>query len=204
VEAVSYVNLVSYRNRKYLMFESLIKSPRCTICWSSAALDRLVTAGIREGRIVELRFFGGLTEDEIAEVLGVSAIHGEARIADREGRTVSRTGRGRAGGGGRDVRPERWQRTKREDWAADERRWTRIRQRKKRIGPQMNTDKTTLSAYEWSLVAHRVISEAGYLEPTCERNSSVDDIICRYLGRRRSAGEEGARRIQRQKHARCL
>jgi hypothetical protein len=34
----------------------------------------------RQGRIVELRFFGGLTEDEIAEVLGVAAI------------TVKRTG----------------------------------------------------------------------------------------------------------------
>jgi RNA polymerase sigma factor (TIGR02999 family) len=39
-----------------------------------AALDRLALLDPRQGRIVELRFFGGLTEDEIAEMLGVSAI----------------------------------------------------------------------------------------------------------------------------------
>ena len=38
------------------------------------ALDKLARLDPRQGRIVELRFFGGLTEDEIAEVLGVSPI----------------------------------------------------------------------------------------------------------------------------------
>ena len=38
------------------------------------ALDKLAQLDPRQSRIVELRFFGGLTEDEIAEVLGVSAI----------------------------------------------------------------------------------------------------------------------------------
>jgi RNA polymerase sigma factor (TIGR02999 family) len=38
------------------------------------ALNRLALLDPRQGRIVELRFFGGLTEDEIASVLGVSAI----------------------------------------------------------------------------------------------------------------------------------
>jgi len=38
------------------------------------ALDRLAELDPRQSRIVELRFFGGLTEDEIAEVLGVSPI----------------------------------------------------------------------------------------------------------------------------------
>ena len=38
------------------------------------ALKKLTELDPRQGRIVELRFFGGLTEDEIAEVLGVSAI----------------------------------------------------------------------------------------------------------------------------------
>jgi RNA polymerase sigma factor (sigma-70 family) len=38
------------------------------------ALDKLAQLDPRQGRIVELRFFGGLTEDEIAEVLDVSAI----------------------------------------------------------------------------------------------------------------------------------
>src|SRR3954451_8041305 len=39
-----------------------------------AALDKLAQVDPRQSRIVELRFFGGLTEDEIAEVLGISAI----------------------------------------------------------------------------------------------------------------------------------
>ena len=38
------------------------------------ALDKLAQLDPRQSRIVELRFFGGLTENEIAEVLGVSAI----------------------------------------------------------------------------------------------------------------------------------
>ena len=36
------------------------------------ALDRLATIDPRKGRIVELRFFGGLTTEEIAELLQVS------------------------------------------------------------------------------------------------------------------------------------
>jgi RNA polymerase sigma factor (TIGR02999 family) len=38
------------------------------------ALDRLAQLDPRQSRIVELRFFGGLTEEEIADVLDVSAI----------------------------------------------------------------------------------------------------------------------------------
>jgi RNA polymerase sigma-70 factor, ECF subfamily len=37
------------------------------------ALDHLSRIDERQGRIVELRYFGGLTEEEIAEVLGLSA-----------------------------------------------------------------------------------------------------------------------------------
>ena len=37
------------------------------------ALTRLFKLDERQGRIVEMRFFGGLTEEEIGEVLGVSA-----------------------------------------------------------------------------------------------------------------------------------
>jgi len=37
------------------------------------ALTRLNERDQRQGRIVELRFFGGLTEEEVAEVLGLSA-----------------------------------------------------------------------------------------------------------------------------------
>ena len=36
------------------------------------ALDRLTALDERKGRVVELKFFGGLTAGEIAEVLGVS------------------------------------------------------------------------------------------------------------------------------------
>ena len=39
-----------------------------------AALSALEAADPRAARIVELRFFGGLREDEVAEVLGVSVI----------------------------------------------------------------------------------------------------------------------------------
>jgi RNA polymerase sigma factor (TIGR02999 family) len=39
-----------------------------------AALSKLERADPRAARVVELRFFGGLLEDEIAEVLGVSVI----------------------------------------------------------------------------------------------------------------------------------
>jgi RNA polymerase sigma factor (TIGR02999 family) len=39
-----------------------------------AALDRLATMDQRQSRLVELRFFGGLTGKEIATVLGVSPI----------------------------------------------------------------------------------------------------------------------------------
>jgi RNA polymerase sigma factor (TIGR02999 family) len=38
------------------------------------ALERLALLDQRQSRIVELRFFGGLTEDEIAEIVGVSPI----------------------------------------------------------------------------------------------------------------------------------
>jgi RNA polymerase sigma factor (TIGR02999 family) len=38
-----------------------------------AALDRLAQWDPRQSKIVELRFFGGLTENEVAEMLGVSA-----------------------------------------------------------------------------------------------------------------------------------
>jgi RNA polymerase sigma factor (TIGR02999 family) len=38
----------------------------------SEALERLSAIDPRQVRIVELRYFGGLTEDETAEVLGIS------------------------------------------------------------------------------------------------------------------------------------
>jgi RNA polymerase sigma factor (TIGR02999 family) len=38
------------------------------------ALSKLETLDPRAARVVELRFFGGLTEDEVAEVVGISTI----------------------------------------------------------------------------------------------------------------------------------
>jgi RNA polymerase sigma factor (TIGR02999 family) len=40
----------------------------------SEALDRLANVDSRKARVVELAYFGGLTQDEIAEVLEVSAV----------------------------------------------------------------------------------------------------------------------------------
>jgi RNA polymerase sigma factor (TIGR02999 family) len=37
------------------------------------ALERLAQLDPRQSKIVELRYFGGLTEEETAEVLGVSS-----------------------------------------------------------------------------------------------------------------------------------
>ena len=37
------------------------------------ALDRLAALDARQARVVECRFFGGLTESETAEALGVTA-----------------------------------------------------------------------------------------------------------------------------------
>jgi len=37
------------------------------------ALEKLTAMDARKGRIVELRFFGGLTEEETAEVIGISS-----------------------------------------------------------------------------------------------------------------------------------
>jgi DNA-directed RNA polymerase specialized sigma24 family protein len=40
----------------------------------NTALEKLAQLDPRKSQVVELRFFGGLTEDEIADLLGVSAI----------------------------------------------------------------------------------------------------------------------------------
>jgi RNA polymerase sigma factor (TIGR02999 family) len=48
--------------------------PRDEILALDSALERLSQIDARQGRIVELRYFGGLTSEEAAEVLGVSTI----------------------------------------------------------------------------------------------------------------------------------
>jgi len=50
-----------------------ITEPRdCELLQLDRALDELSTHDPRQGRIVELRYFGGLTEQEVADVLALS------------------------------------------------------------------------------------------------------------------------------------
>ena len=45
---------------------------RILICWPWTALRRLSELDARQAQVVELRFFGGLTLEEIATMFGVS------------------------------------------------------------------------------------------------------------------------------------
>ena len=47
-------------------------SPDCDLLLLDQALDELTAIDARQGQIVELRYFGGLSESEVAEVLGIS------------------------------------------------------------------------------------------------------------------------------------
>jgi len=51
----------------------LVPEPAVELTALDEALNDLAKIDPRQSRIVELRFFGGLTEEEIAEVIGVSA-----------------------------------------------------------------------------------------------------------------------------------
>jgi RNA polymerase sigma factor (TIGR02999 family) len=62
---------------------ALIGQPELDLLALNEALNKLAQLDPRQGRIVELRFFGGLTEDEIADVVGVSA-----KTVKREWRTA--------------------------------------------------------------------------------------------------------------------
>src|SRR5580700_7445828 len=62
-------------NRVTLLEDAAVVQPRgVDLIALDEALSELARLDPRQSRIVELRFFGGLTEDEIAEVLGVSPI----------------------------------------------------------------------------------------------------------------------------------
>src|SRR5262249_58422623 len=50
----------------------LSKPPVIDLIALNDALDRLAAIDLRQSRIVELRYFGGLTIDETAEALGIS------------------------------------------------------------------------------------------------------------------------------------
>jgi RNA polymerase sigma factor (TIGR02999 family) len=49
-----------------------VEQPGCDLIALDQALDKLAELDPRQARIVELRFFGGLTEEEIAGVLAIS------------------------------------------------------------------------------------------------------------------------------------
>ncbi len=52
--------------------EESISTPELDMIVLDEALTQLAAADARQARIVELRFFGGLTHEEVASVLGVS------------------------------------------------------------------------------------------------------------------------------------
>ena len=52
--------------------EGLAKQPGVDLLALNEALDELATTDPQQSRIVELKFFGGLSVEEIAEVLGIS------------------------------------------------------------------------------------------------------------------------------------
>lgn len=54
------------------MVEASAASPEVELTDLEDALERLQTMDARKARVVELKFFGGLTMDEIAEVVGIS------------------------------------------------------------------------------------------------------------------------------------
>lgn len=48
--------------------------PEVDLVALNEVLDKLADLNARQGRIVEMRFFAGLTEDEIADILNISPI----------------------------------------------------------------------------------------------------------------------------------
>ena len=56
--------------------EGAVLSPEPTqeILDLNEALEKLASLDARKARVVELQYFGGLNQDEIAEILGVSAV----------------------------------------------------------------------------------------------------------------------------------
>ena len=52
--------------------ETIMKQPAIDLLALNEALDELAQMDMQQGRIVELKFFGGLSIEETAEVLGIS------------------------------------------------------------------------------------------------------------------------------------
>jgi RNA polymerase sigma factor (TIGR02999 family) len=61
----------------------VVREPTVDVIALDHALDKLALLEPRQSRIVELRFFGGLTEEEVADILGVSrtTVKREWRVA---------------------------------------------------------------------------------------------------------------------------
>jgi len=60
--------------KEQLQEAAAVAQPQVDLLALNEALEKLAALDPRKGQIVELRFFGGLTEDQIAEVLDVSPI----------------------------------------------------------------------------------------------------------------------------------
>lgn len=71
--------------RQVTLLESagLIEQPQLDVLALDEALEKLAQLDPRQARIVELRFFGGLKEDEVADLIGVSTT-----TVEREWRTA--------------------------------------------------------------------------------------------------------------------
>ena len=62
---------------------SVLCSPNVDVLMLDQALTRLAEFDPRKSRIAELRFFGGLSLEEMAHVLDISVATAEARLAGR-------------------------------------------------------------------------------------------------------------------------
>jgi hypothetical protein len=70
----------------------------CELLLLDHALDELARRDARQGQTVELRYFGGLSDQDVADVLRTLADDGDARQADPRARgsidvTTTRAGR---------------------------------------------------------------------------------------------------------------
>ena len=70
-------------------------SPHIDLVALDEALQRLEAIDPEQARLVELRFFGGLTIEETAEAMNISARHGQAAL-DRRARLARARARGPA------------------------------------------------------------------------------------------------------------
>lgn len=80
--------------RVTLAEDAVAASPPANLLEIDAALDELAALDEREAHVVELRFFGGLTMEEIARVLGVSVATAKSDWAHARAWLFARLGPG--------------------------------------------------------------------------------------------------------------